>query len=438
MKSVFILGAGMVSRPLVRYLLEKGYKVTIGDMHEAQAQSVIGGHRNGIGIRLDISQEDDVRRYVKVSDLVISLLPPKLHTSLARICLEEKKNFLTASYLSPEMKAMAKDVEEAGLIFLNEVGLDPGLDHMTAMEMIDDLTEEGYVIESFDSHCGGIPARAAANNPLRYKLSWSPAGVLGAITRDSRFRKDGKLMEIPGASKLEHMEVLHVPGAGIFESNPNQDSLYYGECYGLKDATTIRRGTLRYPGWAQFWLFMIRHGFNDATHKINFENKQVLDALFELNGKATPDDMFKWIHAEADEHASVFLERMESLGLLDPKNTVSGEKTCFDIMLMCMEATMQYAPGERDLVLMHHEMIGNKDGVREKWTSTIVREGNETDSAMAFLVGVPAAIAARLILEEKIQARGVLIPLTKEIYAPILAELVDCGLPHEVIKKVLN
>lgn len=438
MKSVFILGAGMVSRPLVRYLLEKGYKVTIGDMHEAQAKSVIGGHRNGIGIRMDISQKDDVRGYVKVSDLVISLLPPKLHTSLARICLEEKKNFLTASYLSPEMKAMAKDVEDADLIFLNEVGLDPGLDHMTAMEMIDDFKDNDYIIESFDSHCGGIPAKAAANNPLRYKLSWSPAGVLGAITRDSRFRQNGKLMEVPGKKKLEHMEVLHVPGAGIFESNPNQDSLYYGDCYGLDEATTIRRGTLRYPGWAEFWLFMIRHGFNDAEKTINFDNKQVLDALFELNGKKTPDNMFSWIHEEAGEHASVFLERMESLGLLDPKNTVSGEKTCFDIILICMEATMQYAPGEKDLVLMHHEMVGVKDGQRELWTSTIVREGNETDSAMAFLVGVPAAIAARMILEDKIKARGVLIPLTKEIYAPILAELADCGLSHEVVKKVVG
>lgn len=432
MKSVFVLGAGMVSRPLVHYLLKKGYQVTLADLNKEQAQKVVGNDANGRAIGLDIAQTEAVAKFVREADLVVSLLPPQLHVQLAQQCLAAGKHFLSASYLSPAMEALHEEAKAKGLIFLNEVGLDPGLDHMTAMEMIDTLKERGFYIEGFDSHCGGIPSAKAANNPLRYKLSWSPAGVLGAITRASRFRVKGELQEIPGNKKLEHMEVLHVPGAGIFESNPNADSLYYGERYGLQLADTVRRGTLRYPGWAQFWLFMIRQGFNNADHCAVLENEQVLDALFKLNGKQPPPDIFAYVHDQVGEHASLFLENMESLGLLDADYRVSGKLSCFNIMLGCMEKTLQYAPGEHDLVLLHHEMTASKGGLREKWTSTLIREGNAECTAMAFLVGVPAAIAATLILENRIDLQGVLIPLHKQIYAPILKELSELGLPHNI------
>lgn len=437
MKTVFVLGAGMVSRPLVHYLLEKGYQVTLGDIVEAQAQDVIGDHAHGKAMKLDISQEEEVASYVANADLVVSLLPPKFHSVLAKMCLAHEKHFLTASYLSKEMEAMGEEAKAKGLVFLNEVGLDPGLDHMTAMEMIDHLNENGYEIEGFDSHCGGIPSLRAANNPLRYKLSWSPAGVLGAITRASRFRRKGELMVVPEDKKLEYMEVLHVPGLGIFESNPNADSLYYGERYGLDNVATVRRGTLRYPGWAQFWMFMLRMGFVDKILKKDLEDEQVLDALFKLNDRKPPEDIYEFIHGEAGTHSSVFMENMESLGMLDPNNRVTGNLSCFDVVLRCMEATMQYAEGERDLVVLHHEMIVKKDGKREKWTSTLAREGNEEATAMAFLVGVPAAIAARLILENAFEKRGVLIPIHKEIYAPLLEEMAERGMPHQINKNPL-
>lgn len=432
MKRVLVLGAGMVSRPLVHYLLGRSYALTLCDLNEEQARSVIGDHPNGTAMGLDIADLEKAAELVDNADLVISLLPPPFHPRIARLCLDAQVNFMTASYLSEEMEAMNDEVKEKGLIFLNEVGLDPGLDHMTAMEIIDKLKADGYEILGFDSHCGGIPAKKAANNPLRYKLSWSPTGVLGAITRASKYRRNNQLLVVPGHDKLRHAEVLHVPGGGIFESNPNADSLYYGRRYGLENAVTVRRGTLRYPGWAQFWLFMLNLGFVRRDPEMSFKNEQVLDALFKLNLMEPPHDIYAFVADRAEAHASVHLEAMESLGLLDPDNRVTGKFSCFDIILKCMEATMQYADQERDLVVLHHEFVAQKAGKKEKWTSTLIREGDESATAMAFLVGVPAAIAARLILEQKIEQRGVVIPLTKEIYAPLLQELGELGLPHQI------
>ncbi|MDJ0838557.1 MAG: saccharopine dehydrogenase C-terminal domain-containing protein [Acidobacteriota bacterium] len=432
MKTVLVLGAGMVSRPLVHYLLERGYRVTLCDINAAQARSVIEDHPHGKALELDIADEDTVKGLINEADLVISLLPPKMHPGMARFALDAGKNFMTASYLSEEMEAMADEVEERDLIFLNEVGLDPGLDHMTAMEIIDRLKKEGYSILGFDSHCGGIPSRKAANNPLRYKLSWSPQGVLGAITRASKYRRDNELLVVPGKDKLRHAEVLHVPGAGIFESNPNADSLYYGKRYGLENAVTVRRGTLRYPGWARFWLFMISMGFIEREPEMEFEDEQVLDALLKLNLMEPPVHIYSFIVEKAEANASVFLEAMVSLGLLKPDNRITGTYSAFDIILKCMQETMQYDSDERDLVVLHHEFLAEKAGTREMWTSTLIREGDDQTTAMAFLVGVPAAIAARLILENKITSRGVLIPLEEELYAPILRELGELGLPHKI------
>ena len=439
MKQVLVLGAGMVSSPLVHYLLDRGYAVTLGDINEEAAQNIIGDKANATALKLDISESERVSALVAEADLIISLLPPKFHTDIAAMSLEHGKNFLTASYLSDEMKTMHEQVKAKGLVFMNEVGLDPGIDHLTAMEMIDEARDEGYKILSFDSHCGGIPSRKSANNPLRYKFSWSPAGVLGAITRASRFRREGNIVQVPGREKLHHAEVLHVPGAGIFESNPNADSLYYGDHYGLTETHNVRRGTLRYPGWAQFWLFMLKLDFLDRERRMTFENEPAINALFQLAEWTVPKDIYKFVHEKADSHASLFLEYMESLGLLDNENRVTGDLTAFEIMLQCALKNMQYEEGETDLVILHHELIVEKDGKREKWSSTMNREGESGGlTAMAVLVGIPAAITARMILEDRIAEKGVLIPLAREVYKPILDELAELGIPHHIRKNPIN
>jgi saccharopine dehydrogenase-like NADP-dependent oxidoreductase len=438
MKKVLILGAGMVAQPLVDYLANKGYALTVCDLNASAAANVVKAHKHATSHELNIEDSERVNGLIVEHDLTVSLLPPPFHPKIARICLDYGKHFVSASYLSEDMLAMHEEAKAKGLVFINELGLDPGLDHMTAMEMVDEAKRSGYKIEAFESHCGGIPSRKAANNTLRYKFSWSPRGVLSALTRASRYRKNNELVEVPGDRKLEFAAVVEIPGAGIFESSPNADGLYYAEQYGIEDTPTVYRGTLRYPGWAQFWLFMLRQGFLDQNKKRHFQGKSALKALLILAGKDPNLDIIQYVREEARSHASVFLEHLHKLGFLNPKTRVTGEYSAFDIILLQAQATMQYEDNEADYVVLHHVFRVSKDGKREQWSSTLLQEGDEETTAMATLVGTPCAIAVRLILEDKMPEKGVMIPLHPEVYGPILAEMEAMGIHHEVIKQVLK
>lgn len=438
MKKVLILGAGMVAQPLVDYLAQKGYALTVCDLNASAAAKVVKQHEHATSQELDIEDSDRVNALIEGHDLTVSLLPPPFHPRIARMCLDHTRHFVSASYLSQDMLAMHEEAKEKGLVFINELGLDPGLDHMTAMEMIDEAKSNGYTIEAFESHCGGIPSRKAANNTLRYKFSWSPRGVLSALTRPSRYRKLGELIEVPGDRKLEYAAVVEIPGGGIFESSPNADGLYYAEHYGITDTPTVYRGTLRYPGWAQFWLFMLRQGFLDQTKKRHFQGESALKAMLQLAGKDPDCDIIQYVREEAKSHASVFLEHFHKLGFLNPKTRVTGEFSAFDIILQQAQATMQYEEGEADYVVLHHVFRVSKDDKREEWSSTLLREGTRDTTAMATLVGTPCAIAVRLILEDLVPERGVMIPLHPEVYGPILEEMEQLGISHEVRKRELD
>lgn len=431
MKHVLILGAGMVSAPLVHYLLDHGYSVALGDINVDLARKIVGDKQHAKALAIDMSHESQVREFVAESDLVISLLPPSFHSAVARIAIEAGVNMLTASYVSEEMRSLDEAARAKDLIIMNEVGLDPGLDHMTIMDMMDDLKAKGYRITHFSSHCGGIPARKAANNAVRYKFSWNPAGVLGALTRPSKYIDGGTIHVVPGEDKLKHAEIVRVPGAGIFESMPNKDSMHYAELYGLDGMSKVRRGTLRYPGWAGFWLFMLNNGFVDRERTADVTGLHADAAMMKIAGK--DGKLFDFVKQEAEEHASVYLEILENLGMFLADHELDGETTTFDIVLEQARKHLNYEKGETDLVVLYHEFVAEKDGKRELWSSSMVREGKpEGMTAMSELVGIPSAITARLILEDKIQARGVLIPVTKEIYAPVLAELEERGVTHQI------
>lgn len=438
MKKVLILGAGMVAQPLVDYLAEKGYGLTVCDMNASAAAKVVKAFEHATSEELNIENEARVNALVAAHEVTVSLLPPPFHPKIAQICLDHSKHFVSASYLSEAMLKLHDEAKEKGLVFINELGLDPGLDHMTAMEMIDEAKRNGYTIESFESHCGGIPSRKAANNTLRYKFSWSPRGVLAALTRPSRYRRNNEMVEVPGDRKLEYAAVVEIPGAGIFESSPNADGLYYAEHYGITDTPTVYRGTLRYPGWAQFWLFILRQGFLDQTKKRHFQGESALKALLQLAGKDTEVDIIQYFRQEAKSHASVFLEHMHKLGFLNPKTRVTGEFSAFDIMLQQAQATMQYEENEADYVVLHHVFRVSKDGKSEEWSSTLLREGTDKTTAMATLVGTPCAIAVRMVLEDEMPEKGVMIPLHPKVYGPILSEMGQLGIHHEVRKHGLD
>ena len=438
MKKVLVLGAGMVSKPLVDYLLSQQHQVILGDLNLEQAQQLIAGHPRGQAVQVDMADKNTWQGLVEDVDMAISLLPPVFHPQVAQACLKARKHFASASYLSDAMSGFDSEAREAGLVFLNETGLDPGLDHATAMELIDDAVENGYTIESFASHCGGIPSRKAANNPLRYKFSWSPRGVLGALTRPSRFRRDGQLLEIPGEQNLNQAQVVNIPGAGVFESTPNADALFYGERYGLQDAPTVYRGTLRYPGWGSFWRYMLSLGFIDQERRQRFERVPAGRAMLMLAGMDPNTSLAEKIQQERVEQAPVFLEILGHWGFFDPDVLITGEYSAFDLLLERTLATssMKYDEDEADLVVLHHEFVVRKGQQRERWTSTLIQEGKpeEGKTAMALTVGIPLGIASQLILENKIEHRGVLIPIDRTIYRPLLDELKTLGLGHTITR----
>jgi saccharopine dehydrogenase-like NADP-dependent oxidoreductase len=250
MPSVLILGAGLGAAPLVRYLLGlPGVRVTLSDVEPEKAALLVGGHPRGRALALDLQDEPSVRAAAAEADLLISMVPSSLHPTVARLAIDAKKNMLTASYLSPAIRELAPAAERAGVLILNELGLDPGIDHMEALRIIRDVKAGGGRVESFTSYCGGLPAPEANDNPFGYKFSWSPRGVLLASRSPARFLRDGRVETVPAERLFADPVAFSIPGLGEFEGYPNRDSVIYAETYDIPEARTLIRGTLRWPGW---------------------------------------------------------------------------------------------------------------------------------------------------------------------------------------------
>lgn len=430
MKHVLVLGAGMVSRPLVSYLLNR-FEVSLADVDLNKAKGVVGNHARARALALDAEDLPALASMVRHHDLVVSFLPPPFHPKVAQVCLELGKHLVTASYVTAAMCALEPEVRQKGLIFLNEMGLDPGLDHMTVMEMIHEVQRLGGSIRGFQSHAGGLPARRYANNSLRYKFSWSPRGVLGALTRPSKYRRHGEVVQVPGENKLKHAEPVWIPGLGVFESNPNADSLYYAQLYGLQDVSTVRRGTLRYPGWAVFWRFMLRWGFLDSAPQQAVDGLTPLEALFSLTRMDPATELKAFLKRSDPEHAAQFMEHFFTLGLMSTRR-LQGSFSPFELLLACARDNLVYGENEADLVVLHHELQVDLEDRQETWTSSMIREGVPGGlTAMAELVGLPAAIGVTLILDGKLSEPGLVLPLTPSVYQPVLEELAQLGIRHQ-------
>jgi saccharopine dehydrogenase-like NADP-dependent oxidoreductase len=429
MKRVLVLGAGMVAPPLVDYLLEK-FQLTLSDVNRTRADALLKGHPHGCYKAVDVLDHQELSQLISQHDVVVSLLPPPLHPKVGQACLEAQRHLVTASYISQEMAAMDDAARRAGLMFLNEMGLDPGLDHMMVMEALEEIGSRAGVVESFQSHAGGLPSRAAATRPLRYKFSWNPAGVLSALTRPSRYRMDGRDVRVDGPENLTLSTILHLPGIGVFESNPNADSLLYAEKYGIASAGTLRRATLRFPGWGAFWTFMLEQGLMDSRHTLACKGLPGHRALA-LACKTPCQDLALMVQQRGGSHASAILEVLDDLGLFE-KTPLEEDLTAFEIILKQASARWTFAANERDWVVMVHDFEVRFEQRREKIRSSLIREGDAATTAMAALVGLPAAIGVRLVLEEAIGECGVLDPMRKSIYRPVLAEMKALGFGHTV------
>ena len=424
MKRVLCLGAGLVARPYIQYLSDHGFHVTVASRTKSKADRLVEGCKNTETVTFNIETDDDLLdKLIEEADLACSLLPYTFHVKAAKIAIEHATPFCTTSYISPEMKKLDEAARSAGIPILNECGVDPGIDHMSAMKIIDHVHNQDGKIRSFTSFTGGLPAPEANDNPFGYKLSWSPRGVLLAGRNDAHFLRDGKEVKIPGAELFDNYEIMEVPGIGKFEGYPNRDSMSFIDIYGIHETDTILRGTFRNLGWC------------GTLKKIANLGLLSLDEQ-SLDGMTFADMMYNLVNdREADLRESVskktglksddpVISRLEWLGLFDNQQIPDGINTHLDALCSLFEQKLQYAPGERDMIVMHHEFIAEYPDRKEKITSTMIDFGIPNgDSSMSRTVALPVAIASRIILDGSMKLVGVHRPVMPEVYAPILKEL---------------
>jgi len=350
---------------------------------------------------------------------------------VAQQCLELGKHMITTSYVKEAMRALDRTVRQKGLIFLNEIGLDPGIDHMSAMKIIHNVENRGGRVVSFYSYCGGLPAPEANTNPFGYKFSWSPRGVVLAGKNNGRYLKDGKEISVPSEDLFSHTWTIEVEGVGELVAYPNRDSIPYIETYGLKDAKTMFRGTLRNPGWCETWKKMVDLGLLDEKEKTGWKGKTYAQFIRTFVKNPTPDlrtDLARQLNIP---EGSEILDRFEWLGLLSDEVLPVETSSPLDILANRLLEKMPYEEGERDMIVLHHEFIAEYPQLpaREKITSTLVDFGiPHGDSAMSRTVSLPAAIAAKMILHGQIETTGVHIPVLPEIYEPVLEELEELNI----------
>ena len=426
MKHVLVFGAGLVAKPLVQYLLEEaGFQVTVASRTLGKAEALVGGHPHGKAVAFDITQDSaSLGDLVAGADLAVSLLPYIHHVQIAEQCIFHGKHLVTTSYVSDGMRALDGAAREAGIILLNEIGLDPGIDHMSAQQIIDRVHAAGGEIKSFRSYCGGLPAPDANDNPLGYKFSWSPRGVVLAGRNDARYLENGHVVEVPNARLFATHYLTWVEGLGDFEAYPNRDSLPYVELYGIPETDTMYRGTLRNLGWCDVMQKLNQLGYFGLEERADLPGKTFRQVMAELIGKAGTDNLKADLAAFLNlSPTSGVMMTLEWLGLLEDV-PVSPKNTLLDVLADQMLVKMGYRAGERDLVVLVHEFIARYAGREERISSTLIDTGVPGgETAMARTVGLPAAIGTRLILEGKISLTGVHIPVLAEIYEPVLAEL---------------
>jgi saccharopine dehydrogenase-like NADP-dependent oxidoreductase len=424
MKTVLVLGAGLVARPLVRYLLDvPDMKVIVASRTVSKAEALVNDHPQGEACALNVQDAAALRALVPAADLVISLLPYTYHVQVAELCIEFGKDMVTTSYVSPAMRALDERATAAGVTLLNEIGVDPGIDHMSAMKVIHHVQGQGGEITSFRSWVGGLPAPEANTNPFGYKFSWSPRGVLLASRNAARYLEDGKEINIPGEELFDHHWPVEIPGLGELEGYPNRDSLPYADIYGIPTARTVFRGTLRNPGWCDTLKKMVELGLTDLEEKSwqGLTFKQFVGQLTGHQGEDIRGAVAEYLNLDID---SFILDNLEWLGLFsdDPLPLTHGAP--LDILTLRMLEKMPYEEGERDMLVMQHEFIAAYPDRKEQITATMIDFGIPGgDSSMSRTVGLPAAIASRMVLEEEITRKGVLVPVVPDIYEPVLAEL---------------
>ncbi len=436
MNKILVLGAGRSSSSLISYLLAQAktnhWQIVVGDVSEHAAQDRVANAGNGKAIRFDIADGESSKAAIASADVVVSLIPAHLHPLVAKICLAEKKHLLTASYVSDEMKSFHNEAQSKGLLFLNESGLDPGIDHMSAMQVIDKIKANGGQLTSFESFTGGLIApETEPENPWRYKFTWNPRNVVMAGQGTAKFLQNGAYKFIPYQQLFQRITPVTVPGCGEYEGYANRDSLKYLETYGLHGIRTMLRGTLRNKGYCPAWNILVQLGCCDDTFQLEgvekMNHQDFINAFLDFHSSHSVEEKLCSafnLHPQGEE-----MKRFRWSGLFSEEKIGLSTGTPAQVMEHILNKKWKLKAGDRDFIVMWHRFRFELDGkVKEIQAHLTATGDSEINTAMAKTVGLPLAISTRLLMQGKIKSRGVVIPVMKEMYDPVLRELGELGI----------
>ncbi|MEM9919785.1 MAG: saccharopine dehydrogenase C-terminal domain-containing protein [Bacteroidota bacterium] len=439
LKSILVIGAGRSATALIDYLLNKAKEyswfVMVADANPELAQQKVNNHPNGRATWLDVTKVNDRRDLIERADVVVSLLPAHLHLEVAHDCIKLKKHLITASYVSKEMYRLGDEARNRELIFMGEMGLDPGIDHMSAMRKIDEIKEKGGTLKAFRSYTGGLIAPESDDNPWHYKFTWNPRNVVLAGQGTAQYLQDGKYKYIPYNRLFKYAQLVDIAGFGQLEMYANRDSLLYRDIYGLQDIPSLLRGTLRYPGFCKSWNALIEIGLTDGSFPIletgNLTYHSLMDAYL---GSRTGSGSVKERTAAflGERIDSEVMERLEWLGLFRKRKVNLKQATPALILEKLLLEKWNMREEDKDMIVMQHEFEYELNGEQHEVRSTLLMKGeNSVNTAMSKLVGIPMGILVKMVMLGEVTATGVNIPVMKEVYNPVLNELEE----YEVVFK---
>jgi saccharopine dehydrogenase-like NADP-dependent oxidoreductase len=437
MKRILILGAGLSSSSLIRYLLERSeeydWQIRVVDQDLKLVQRKINGHPRGVALAFNALDPAEREDEIIASDLVISMLPARFHVEIAEDCLNHNSHLITPSYVSPEMEALGEEAKKRGLIFLNEVGVDPGIDHMSAKRVLDHIESIGGKHHIFESFTGGLIAPESDDNPWNYKFTWNPRNVVIAGQGGAaKFIQEGKYKYIPYNRLFRRTEIIHIDGLGRFEGYANRDSLRYRSIYGLADIPTIYRGTLRKKGFCRAWDCFVQLGATDDTYVLeNSEHMSYRDFINSFLPYNVNDSVeLKLRHYLKIDLDDTLWDKLVWLGIFSKDKKIGiKDATPAQCLQKILEEKWALGEDDKDMIVMYHKFVYIKDNRFHEIISQMYCIGEDrTYTAMSNTVGLPTAICAKLILNNQIQERGVIMPISKEIYEPVLNELESFGI----------
>jgi saccharopine dehydrogenase-like NADP-dependent oxidoreductase len=435
MKKILVIGAGRSAVTLIKYLLDNSsannWQVKVADFSIELADQAVGNHNNGKAIFFNVTDKKQRESEIENADIVISMLPASLHITVAKDCVRLGKNLVTASYVSPEIAELDEAAKQAGILLLNEIGLDPGIDHMSAMQVIDEIKENGGELTSFKSFCGGLVHPDYDNNPWNYKFTWNPRNVVLAGQGTAQYIENGDYKYIPYTSLFERTEHMEVLDAGEFEGYANRDSLSYRKSYGLDDIPTLFRGTLRRKGYSEAWNVFVQLGMTDDTYKLensaSITNREFINMFLPFNDALTVEEkLCKQFSLTTD---SVIFQKIAWLSTFSENKVGIENASPAQILQKICEEKWTLLAEDKDMIVMQHQFEYMQNGEQKKLNSSLLVFGDDPRyTSMAKTVGLPVAIATKLILSGAIKSTGVKIPNTKDIYVPVLKELEENGI----------